>query len=774
MQRTHVHSRRAAAVALMLGLSPALMAQSPLARFTGYGTGCPGSQGVPTLSVARLPVPGATVDIRLDQARPGALAFLLVGLTQAAADLGPLGMPGCTRLLAIDDVRTLVTDPNGHAASRFAVPLDGRFLGTRLFFQAVVHDPGGNTAGFVTSAGAELVIGAEPQVQVRTFGPTTTSSTGVLEIRGQAFGSDPRAFCIRAFDSANNDQALLIGESLTTAGNEQVLRARVSHVGPRFVSGSMMLMRGVARDAVPTPRGRLRAPERLWAAEGLNLPENNTALGVLTIERPEAAVTDFSYDWTWRAKPAGATWGENEMELRFPLNCPCTGTLDWPVLTRITMNADVRIRVDGAPPAEDRWFDTLFDSITVRTAGTNGLNVVDDHAWQLRDLYSSRYGSVPFRITGGLCPDDPTHCCIVISPNVGHSIIGTGTAFGGMRIDCPERSDVFLAQGLFPMPGTVTTLDTNAATGAVASFGAPAASVASSPGGGAAIVLDLGFPQSLRYFDAANGSSLGITPLPGLPQLHSLDVSARGYALALGGGALVSVALSTLAPVSTLVVSPDYDRVVCSHNGRFALATSRGSRNVLLVEIDPAGVLTPRTTLLAGTASNPGVGAIACNPSWPAVWTANLDGSLTEFELRTDSNNSWVFRVLGTVPGVMPALQGFSTGGYDLVFRDAGERAYLMAAPAFPTVGWQLLVLEASEGDGAYVAASAPFQFTSDLLAPFPGAKCLAVSDLGRKLFVSNFDQVRIYDLDAATGAPTQLRSTPPSGNVLAITRRLR
>ncbi|MBK8101353.1 MAG: hypothetical protein IPK26_30085 [Planctomycetes bacterium] len=104
----------------------------------------------------------------------------------------------------------------------------------------------------------------------------------------------------------------------------------------------------------------------------------------------------------------------------------------------------------------------------------------------------------------------------------------------------------------------------------------------------------------------------------------------------------------------------------------------------------------------------------------------------------------------------------------------AGERSCLMAAPAFPTSGWQLLVLEAAEGDGAYVAASAPIPFTAELLAPFPGAKCLAVSDLGRKLFVSNFDQVRIYDLDAATGAPTQLTSTLSGGNILAITRRLR
>lgn len=719
------------------------------------------------MSISRSPVLGATVDIRVDNAPPGGVAFLAIGLNQAAVDMAPYQAPGCTSLTSLDDVRMLTVDATGHAASTFRIPLSGSFAGTRLWFQAFVPDASANALGLATSAGAEMVMGVEPQLQVRTFAPTTTSPTGVIEIRGQAFSGDPRAFCLRAFDTVHNDQVLLIGESLATVAGEQVLRARVASLGPRFVSGQLMMMRGVTRSATPRAIGRLSAPAALWAVDGVDLPENNAMLGVLTIDRPEAVSTNHTYDWTWVGNSSG-----NQMELRFPLADPCTNAAIWPILTRITTNADVRIRVSGPNPPADTWYDTEFRAVTVQASNTNGLNVALDHAAQLRDLYQARYGPVPFSIAGMICPDDATRCCIRITPNAGYEIVGTGTRFGAMSVDCPERTDVFMLTGGFSFPGVLSTVDNVASTTQLASVGVPAIAVASSPGGDIGIVLDFDIinssSQRLHFTRADGGASLGTTLLGPL-WATSIDTSARGYVLVAGGGQLVtSVDIQTHAVVSSVQLSSTADRIVCSPNGRFALAHSAGNRDVHLIEIDAAGALLSRTSLLSGAISNPGVGAVAFNPAWSRACAANLDGSITEFVVDVNNSNTWVFSFAGT----RQLVNGTGKRGYDLVFADHGTRGYLVAADVVPTQGWHLLELTMDEFGGAFVSDTLVNTYSSEPLPPMPIFKQIVVSDLGRKLFVQNGAVVRVFDIDNVL--PTELAATPMQNTIMGIARRLR
>lgn len=126
-----------------------------------FGTGCGGL----AISNDVAPYIGGSFGIFLN-ARPALPALLLLGASNTQwggiplpFDLGLIGAPGCSLLVSTDIQLLTVTDPNGAAALRLALPTSRRFIGGTLYFQWVVVDPTANLAGLLTSRGLAATVG---------------------------------------------------------------------------------------------------------------------------------------------------------------------------------------------------------------------------------------------------------------------------------------------------------------------------------------------------------------------------------------------------------------------------------------------------------------------------------------------------------------------------------------------------------------------------------------------------------------------------------------
>jgi hypothetical protein len=134
--------------------------------FRTYGSGCAGSNGVPTLSSTSTPRVGTTFTIQVGNLVPSAsAALILVGLSDTTSVLGPLpvdlspfGLTGCSALTSMD-VLTFVAATGGNATWVFAVPALPALAGARFFNQAASFDTV-NTAGLTVSNGGAATIGS--------------------------------------------------------------------------------------------------------------------------------------------------------------------------------------------------------------------------------------------------------------------------------------------------------------------------------------------------------------------------------------------------------------------------------------------------------------------------------------------------------------------------------------------------------------------------------------------------------------------------------------
>ena len=137
------------------------------ASYVGYGSGCPGSAGVPTLSAAAgsLPLPGTTF-VALVAGVPAGVGLMVSGLSSTShaglplpLDLAGIGMAGCQL-----HAEPLVLDPLVGSGTTLpwsaSVPAGTALLGVRLFQQALVFDPTANAFGFVASNAAAATIGS--------------------------------------------------------------------------------------------------------------------------------------------------------------------------------------------------------------------------------------------------------------------------------------------------------------------------------------------------------------------------------------------------------------------------------------------------------------------------------------------------------------------------------------------------------------------------------------------------------------------------------------
>ena len=122
-----------------------------------YGSGKPGTLGVPVLNALDTPVLGSTSTVRLENALPGALPILFLGVTQQNIpfDGGALLTEG-TWILALP----FPVLPDGTLPLVGPIPDDAALCGFKLFHQVMFADPGAagyyglaQTAGLVRTFG---------------------------------------------------------------------------------------------------------------------------------------------------------------------------------------------------------------------------------------------------------------------------------------------------------------------------------------------------------------------------------------------------------------------------------------------------------------------------------------------------------------------------------------------------------------------------------------------------------------------------------------------
>ncbi|MBX3464889.1 MAG: hypothetical protein KF830_17105, partial [Planctomycetes bacterium] len=130
------------------------------------GTACGGNGGPATFSHRSLPVPGTTLQLRIDNLPPQALGSLLVawggnttaGGQPAPASLAPYGMPGC-ELYPRWEVTFPFTTGNGTVNWNIPLPPSQMLLGSSAWAQAFFEQPGlnpaevGGTNGLVATFG---------------------------------------------------------------------------------------------------------------------------------------------------------------------------------------------------------------------------------------------------------------------------------------------------------------------------------------------------------------------------------------------------------------------------------------------------------------------------------------------------------------------------------------------------------------------------------------------------------------------------------------------
>ncbi len=124
------------------------------ATFQNYGTGHPGTSGIPTLTMSAAPILGTNPNIQIGASAPLVLGgFLVFGFQR---DNAPTAFGG-TALVQPLTARFLTIAQNG-AFLPFPVPFDASLCAVTVNLQSIAFDPGAS-AGIAFSPGLELIIG---------------------------------------------------------------------------------------------------------------------------------------------------------------------------------------------------------------------------------------------------------------------------------------------------------------------------------------------------------------------------------------------------------------------------------------------------------------------------------------------------------------------------------------------------------------------------------------------------------------------------------------
>lgn len=133
------------------------------ARYSAFGSGCPGSAGTPSLSGGpHLPRIAEPFEVDLQGLPPSSAgAFIVIGFSKTqTVDLTDLGMPGCSSFLSLDLALPLNIS-QGSATWSFVIPGELALIGTPFYNQGFILDAqAGNSLGAVVTNAAEGLIGA--------------------------------------------------------------------------------------------------------------------------------------------------------------------------------------------------------------------------------------------------------------------------------------------------------------------------------------------------------------------------------------------------------------------------------------------------------------------------------------------------------------------------------------------------------------------------------------------------------------------------------------
>ena len=129
------------------------------ATVTNFGSGCPTSAGVPTLTVSPLPWAGDTVTWNIGSLPPNGLSLLLFGFSSQSWNGLPLplsmafaGFPACDLLIS--------PDSSSVVPGSFTTTLPPPVIGLSVLNQAAVLEPTAVGSGLGMSAGVQILTGA--------------------------------------------------------------------------------------------------------------------------------------------------------------------------------------------------------------------------------------------------------------------------------------------------------------------------------------------------------------------------------------------------------------------------------------------------------------------------------------------------------------------------------------------------------------------------------------------------------------------------------------
>lgn len=143
--------------------------RTPLARCATFGSGCPGTAGVPVIACTGTPRFGASYDVTLQNAAASSFAVLASGWSHTQhltvplpRSLVPFGAgPGCTQWLSLDAQAGTVTTAAGAASLPIGIPNAPALMELTLLHGWFVFDPAApqNPLGVVTTGGLAAVLG---------------------------------------------------------------------------------------------------------------------------------------------------------------------------------------------------------------------------------------------------------------------------------------------------------------------------------------------------------------------------------------------------------------------------------------------------------------------------------------------------------------------------------------------------------------------------------------------------------------------------------------
>jgi FG-GAP repeat protein len=135
-----------------------------------FGQGCAGSGGlVPRISAWPGPAVGSTVAVHVSRALGGISGLLVFGTSSTTwlgvplpINLGALGMPTCSLAVSPDLALGLVLAGSGAGAGKatvsLAVPADPTLVGSQVFVQGYVVDPGPSALPGVVTRGLQFTV----------------------------------------------------------------------------------------------------------------------------------------------------------------------------------------------------------------------------------------------------------------------------------------------------------------------------------------------------------------------------------------------------------------------------------------------------------------------------------------------------------------------------------------------------------------------------------------------------------------------------------------